>query len=98
MDLDKYMTFSVEWKKYSGEDSDTMMPEFGETQISKCFKYGKSVFLRESENSTVVSAKAYLTTDAVSPKDMYDGQIVKSVNDYPESWDSRVILKEVLIW
>lgn len=98
MDMKKYMTFSVPWTKFIGEDEDTHMAKYGETVQSKCFQYGKNVFIREEASATTISAQAYLTLDEVQPKDIYDGQVVKSVNNFPESWDSRVVLFEVLTW
>lgn len=96
--MKKYLTFDAEWKQCTGEDEDTRMLEYGDTVKIKCFKYGKNIFLRGESSGTTVSAQAYLVLDEVKPKDMIDGQVVKSVNVYPESWDNRVKLYEVLTW
>lgn len=98
MDMRKYMTFEVPWEKYTGEDEDTHMAEFAPPVMIKTFIYGKSIFLREEAKATTVSAKAYLTLEQVQPKDKLDGQVVRSVNSYPESWTSKDQLYEVLTW
>lgn len=98
MELSKYMTFKVKWTPCTGMDKDTRTLEYGnETEIN-VYKYGKDIFIREGSSATTVSAQAYLTLENVKPKDILDGQIVKSVNNYPESWDSRVMLYECLTW
>lgn len=98
MNMNKYLTFNAEWKKCKGEDEDTRMLEYEKAVTIKCFKYGKNIFLRENTSSTTVSAQAYLVLEEVKPKDILDGQVVKSVNIYPESWDNKVKLYEVLTW
>jgi hypothetical protein len=98
VDLQKYLTFKVKWCPCEEVDEDTKTLEYGEEQEIDCFKYGKNIFVRETESSTTVSAQAYLVLADVKPKDLLDGQVVKSVNNYPESWDARVILKECLTW
>lgn len=98
MDLQKYMTFTTSWRKLLGENSDTHMPQYGDPVPSHCFQYGKNITVYTAEGCTTVSAKAYLTLDPVQLKDIYDGQVVKSVNNFPESWNSRVVLYEVLTW
>ena len=98
MDLKKYMTFTVKWEKFLGEDEDTHMASYAEPVDIKCFIYGKNIFIREEDGATAVSAKVYLTLADVQVKDKVDGQVVKSVNSNPESWDSRVQLYEVLTW
>lgn len=98
MNMSKYLTFDVEWKKCTGEDEDTRMLEYEEAVKIKCFKYGKNIFLRGENSGTTISAQAYLVLDEVQPKDILDGQVVKSVNVYPESWDNKVKLYEVLTW
>ena len=96
--MNKYLTFNTELKKCKGEDEDTRMLEYEKAVIIKCFKYGKNIFLRGESSGTTVSAQAYLVLDEVQPKDILDGQVVKSVNIYPESWDNKVKLYEVLTW
>ena len=96
--MSKYLTFDAEWKKCIGEDEDTRMLKYEDAVKIKCFKYGKNIFLRENTSSATVSAQTYLVLDEVKPKDMIDGQVVKSVNMYPESWDNRIKLYEVLTW
>lgn len=98
MDMKKYMTFDVEWTPCTGEDEDTLTLEYGEAQTIKCFKYGKNVYVRDSEGNTTISAQAYLVLEDIKPKDLLDGQVVKSVNNYPESWDAKNVLKECLTW
>lgn len=102
MNMNKYMTFTVKWQQLnennSDFDSDTMMSDYSEPVDCKCFIYGKNIFIREEDKQTTVSAKVYLTLEKVKPKDKLDGQIVKSVNNYPESWDNKVQLYECLIW
>lgn len=98
MDMSKYMTFKVKWSPCIGMDEDTRTIEYGAETDINVFKYGKDVFVREDSAATTVSAQAYLTLEKVKPKDILDGQVVKSVNSYPESWDSRVILYECLTW
>ena len=98
MDLSKYMTFEAEWTPCTGQDEDTMTLEFGTPVKIKCFKYGKNIYIRDSEGNTSVSAQVYLTTENINTKDLIDGQVVKSVNNYPESWDDRNVLKECLTW
>lgn len=98
MDLDKYMTFKVKWTPCICIDEDTRTLKYGDEVEIKVFKYGKDVFIREDSSATTVSAQAYLTLEEVKPKDILDGQVVKSVNKYPESWDNRNILYECLTW
>ena len=98
MNMNKYLTFNTEWKKCKGEDEDTRMLEYEKAVTIKCFKYGKNIFLRGENSGTTVSAQAYLVLEEVKPKDILDGQVVKSVNIYPESWDNKVKLYEVLTW
>lgn len=98
MDMQKYMTFTASWKKKLGLDEDTRRPEYGDEVEIKCFKYGKDVFIRSESSAATITAKVYLTLESVQPGDILDGQVVKSVNSYPESWDSRVQLYEVLTW
>ena len=98
MDMNKYMTFKIKWTPCIGMDEDTRTLKYGEETEIKCFKYGKNIFIREDSSATTVSAQAYLVLEEVKPKDILDGQIVKSVNNYPESWDSRVMLYECLTW
>ena len=96
--MNKYLTFNAEWKKCKGEDEDTRMLEYEKAVTIKCFKYGKNIFIRENTSGTTVSAQAYLVLEEVQPKDILDGQVVKSVNIYPESWNNNVKLYEVLTW
>lgn len=98
MNMKKYMTFEATWKPLIQIDEDTHRPEYGEEQTIKCFIYGKDIFVRQDTAGSVVTAKVYLTLANVKPDDMIDGQVVKSVNSYPESWDSKVQLYEVLTW
>lgn len=98
MNMEKYMTFTVKWTPCIGVDDDTMALIYGDETYIKCFKYGKNIFVRNDAGSDTVSAQAYLVLDAVHPKDLLDGQVVKSVNNYPESWDNRVNLYECLTW
>lgn len=98
MYMEKYMTFEAVWEKQIGIDEDTRMPSFAPAETIKCFEYGKNVFLREDNSSTMVSAKAYLTLENVELGDKIDGQVVKSVNNYPENWDANKQLFEVLTW
>lgn len=98
MNMNKYLTFDVEWKKCIGEDEDTRMLAYKDAVKIKCFKYGKNIFLRGESSGTTVSAQAYLVLEKVQPKDILDGQVVKSANIYPESWDNKVKLYEVLTW
>ena len=98
MNMNKYLTFDAEWKKCIGEDEDTRMLTYKDAVKIKCFKYGKNIFIRENTSGTTVSAQAYLVLEEVKPKDILDGQVVKSVNIYPESWDNKVKLYEVLTW
>lgn len=98
MYMEKYMTFEAVWEPFIGEDEDTHMAEYGEAVTVKCFEYGKNVFVRQDMGATTISAKAYLTLEKVKPKDRFDGQVVKSVNNYPESWDATRQLYEVLTW
>lgn len=98
MDIEKYLTYEVIWKPCLGEDPDTMMLSYGEDQTIKCFRYGKTVYVRDGESTAVESAQVYLVTDKVKPRDILDGQVVKSVNMYPESWDSRQEIYEAMTW
>lgn len=98
MNLQKYMTFKVKWTPCKGLDEDTRTVEYGVEQEIDCFKYGKNIFIRSDTSSGTVSAQAYLTTSKVKPTDILDGQVVRSVNHYPESWDKNVTLYECLTW
>ena len=98
MNLKKYMTFTVNWQKFIEEDEDTHMAVYADPVPIKAFIYGKNLYVRESEAATIVSAKVYLVLEDVHVRDIIDGQVVKSVNSNPESWDERVQLYEVLTW
>lgn len=98
MDMKKYMTFEAILETFEGEDDDTHMASYAFPKKIKCFIYGKDIFLREDSSATTISAKAYLTLEKVKPKDKLDGQVVKSVNNYPESWGIENQLYEVLTW
>lgn len=98
MDMQKYMTFTSKWEKLAERDEDTMMETF-EAQVDiKTYIYGKNIFIRDENQHTAVSAKVYLTLANVNVGDKIDGQVVKSVNSYPESWDDKVQLYECLTW
>lgn len=98
MNLEKYMTFTSTWEKLKERDEDTMMDSFEDPVEIKTYIYGKMLFVREGENNSSVSAKCYLTLADVSVGDKLDGQIIKSVNSYPESWDDKVQLYECFTW
>lgn len=98
MDMQKYMTFTSKWQKLKSVDEDTQMSEYDEPVDIKTYIYGKNIFVRENENHTTVSAKCYLTLANVNVGDLLDGQVIKSVNSYPESWDDKVQLYECLTW
>lgn len=98
MNLEKYMTFDSVWEALKSEDTDTMMAEYEKPVTIKTFQYGKDIFLRDKTDAATVSARVYLTTANVKPKDKIDGQVVQSVNNYPESWDSKNMLYECLTW
>lgn len=98
MNINNYMTFKVKWTPCIGLDDDTRTLKYGNETEIKCFKYGKDIFIRQDAQSGTVSAQVYLVLEDVKPKDILDGQIVKSVNNYPESWDSSIILRECLTW
>ncbi len=98
MDMTKYMTFKAKWTPCIDMDEDTRTLIYGDEIEINVFKYGKDVFVREDSSATTVSAQAYLTLEEVKPKDILDGQIVRSVNNYPESWNNNVILYECLTW
>lgn len=98
MNMKKYMTFTVKWEKFIGEDEDTNMPMYAEPVEIKSFVYGKNLFIREDEQHTTVSAKVYLTLEDIHVKDKIDGQQIKSVNHYPENWDNQGQLLEALTW
>ena len=97
MNYENYMKMTCIWQKNSEIDEDTQMLNYGtETEI-KCVKYGKNIFIRESDSATVVSAMAYIVTDEVAVGDKIDGQVVKSVNNIPE-FDGTMCLYECLTW
>lgn len=75
-----------------------MMLSYGEEKNIRCFRYGKNVYIRDGEAGAVKSAQVYLVTDKVNPRDILDGQVVKTVNMYPESWDSRQEIYEAMTW
>lgn len=98
MNMKKYMTFTVSWEKFK-QDSEELNTGIYEDPVDcKCYIYGKNIYIREDNQEAPVSAKVYLTLDEVKVKDRLDGQVVKSVNSYPESWNSKVQLYECLIW
>lgn len=98
MDMKKYMTFEAEHKRLLSIDENTHMMMFDSPRMIRCFKYGKDIFLREKTAATTVSAQVYLTLEKVVPGDLLDGQVVKSINVYPENWTSKECLYEVLTW
>lgn len=98
MDMKKYMTFDATYEEFESEDEDCHMSTFKKARTIKVFIYGKDMFIRNSDNSTVVTAQTYLTLEAVKPKDMINGQVVRSVNKFPESWNSNNMLYEVYTW
>lgn len=98
MDMSKYMTFDATYEEYDSMDDDTHMSSFKEARSIKVFIYGKDMFIRNEDNGTVVTAETYLTLEAVKPKDKINGQVIKSVNKYPESWNSDNILYEAYTW
>lgn len=98
MNMKKYMTFTVSWEKYIGEDEDTNMPMYESSVDIKCFIYGKTMFIREYDEHTSVNATVYLTLEDIHVKDKIEGQQIKSVNHYPENWDSQGQLLEALTW
>lgn len=79
-------------------DENTHMGFYDDPVTIDCFIYGKDIFIRENSGASVVNARVYLTLADVSPKDKIDGQVVKSVNSYPENWDANGQLYEVLTW
>ena len=93
MDMKKYMTFEAVLERYEGMDPNTRTSKFGEV-----FKYGKDIFIRGNTSATTVTAQVYLSVTEIKVKDRLDGQVVKSVNHYPESWNSSKILYEALTW
>lgn len=98
MDIKKYLTLKAVWERKVDIDPDTRMPVFADPVIIDCFKYGKGMFIRGDNDAAHVSARSYLVLDDVQPEDKLDGQVVQSVNDFPESWDDKVVLHEVLTW
>lgn len=92
------MTFDAVWEKYIGEENDTMLPQYAEPVTIKCFQYGKTLWVARDMVQTAVSAKMYLTLVEISVKDRLDGQVVKAVEHWPESWDPRVILYGASTW
>lgn len=98
MNMQKYMTFTSQWQKLKEVDEDTQMADYEEPVDIKTFIYGKNVFIRENESHTTVSAKCYLTLENVSVGDLLDGQVIKSVSSYPESWNQDKQLYECLTW
>lgn len=97
MYLKKYLTFKTNWQKHS-IDEDTLLMMYEEPIVINCFKYGKNIYIRESEENTLINAQVYLVIDEVQIGDKIDGQVVKSVNMYPETWHPERPLYEVLTW
>lgn len=98
MDMRKYMTFEAVLERYEGMDPNTRTSKFGDPEDIKVFKYGKDIFIRGNTSATTVTAQVYLSVTEIKVKDRLDGQVVKSVNHYPESWNSSKILYEALTW
>lgn len=98
MDINKYLVYNVQWQPCTGINEDTQMSEYGEAVSIKCLYYGKDVFLREGSGGATISAKAYIVLDPVKPRDILDGQVVKSVNNYPTEFIPGCTLYEALTW
>ena len=98
MDMKKYMTFKAVLNRYEGMNEDTRTSIYSDPVEIDVFKYGKDIFVRSEASSTTVTAQVYLSVVEIKPKDKIDGQVVKSVNHYPESWDNKKILYESLTW
>lgn len=98
MDMTKYMTFDATYEEFEGEDVDTHSLSYKEARSIKVFIYGKDMFIRNEDTGTVVTAQTYLTLEEVKPRDRINNQVVKSVNKYPESWNSNNILYEAYTW
>lgn len=99
MDMAKYMTFEAVHRPLIEIDEDTASSKFGAERVVKCFKYGKTSLVRDNNGYVMPSLKTYLTLDeTVQVGDEFDGQIVKSVDSFPENWDSTNQLYAVLTW
>lgn len=91
------MTMECTWSKKIEEDEDTLMPGFGVMQNIKCFKYGKTLYVRNADNNSIVSTMAYIVKEEVKVGDILDNQVVKSVDSVPE-FDGQFALYECLTW
>ena len=98
MDYEPYMVMTSKWKKKTGQDPDSLMPTYSSKSTTiKCFKYGKTIFIRGTTSNTTISAMAYVITDPVKVGDILDDQVVKSVDNIPD-FDGTFPLFQALTW
>lgn len=98
INLDEYLTFDVIWEKYIDESEFSRMPIYEAPVNIKCFKYGKSLYLRQDIESGKINAQTYLVNEPVSVRDKLDGQIIKDRTEYPVDFDNTRILYECYTW
>lgn len=98
INLNEYMTFNCVWEKYKGESELTSMPVYEAPVNIKCFKYGKSLFVRDTAEGGKVNAQTYLVNENVSVRDKLDGQVIKDRAEYPMDFTPDRIFYECYTW
>lgn len=84
VDIGSYLTMKCRYKAVSEVDPEFRTPTFGEEQEKPCFKYGDKVNVLTADTKDVLSDQTYLLDFRPSPGDLIDGQVVKSVYEYPD--------------
>lgn len=98
MDIEKYLTFTVEWVPRIIDNAELSTYKMGDPVNVQCFTYGKNLYVRDGESHSFVSARVYVMKEKVNLGDIVDGQIVKAVDIYPVNFDPSVILYSVTTW
>lgn len=84
MDIESYLTMKCLYKPVLEQDAEFLTPTFGEEVEKPCFKYGDRINIFTADTKDSLSAETYLMSFRPNPGDLIDGQVVKSVYEYPD--------------
>lgn len=84
MDISSDLTMKCTYQPVSGLDPEFRTPTFGAEEEKPCFRYGDKVNIITADTKDVLSDQTYLLDFRPNPGDLIDGQVVKSVYEYPD--------------
>lgn len=98
MDINKYLNTTAEYKELLGIDEETQSEMWSDPIQIPVFKYGKTFFVRDTDQWMQVSGLAYITTYPIKPQSILDGQVIKGVEQTPKFIGADIELYEGYIY